>query len=162
MVRFAKAQVRALGCLIAGALLLPAILAAVFWRTGGVGARAIGVAVGLGTLIELVGVVQLVLRGRAMQRYRLQLASQSTAPAATPMQVHFCQRSLGRLGPGMEPLLGALRDRGHTPVVRECLNCCQDCNLGMLVTRIDGTPMSVADGDKLLGELDELSAAESI
>ena len=117
-------------------------------------------AVGVSTLVALLGAAQLIVRWRAMQRHRARAAANGGMPG-TPLQVHFCKRSLGRLGPGVTPLLSGLRERGHTPVVRECLNCCQDCNLGMLVTMVDGTPMSATDGPKLLSDLDELAATES-
>ncbi len=155
--RFAQQQQRAIGCFVAGALLFATLLAAAWFKTGHLSAAAIAVAVGVSSIFDMLGVVLLVMRAQAMQRYHDRKANPGKVQGP-PLQIHFCRRSLGRLGDGSEPLLSALRTRGHTPVVKECLNCCGDCNRGSLVTLINGTPMSVADGDKLLGELDELAA----
>lgn len=84
------------------------------------------------------------------------LLAKARAESGPGMQIQLCRKSLERLGPGSEPLLEALRQRQHTPVVRECLNRCNDCRLGQLMATADGIPIEAKDGDALLRSLDEL------
>jgi hypothetical protein len=77
------------------------------------------------------------------------------------VQIELCKKSLERLPTGPSPLLSALRDREHTPVVKDCLNRCQRCDLGFLMATAGGTPMSTSTADQLLADLDELAAEDS-
>ena len=77
------------------------------------------------------------------------------------MQVELCKKSLERLNTDLAPLLSALRDREHTPVVKDCLNRCQRCDLGFVIATADGMPMSASTLDDLLGDLDALAAEDA-
>jgi hypothetical protein len=148
---FARGRAIAYGCLLAGAVLLPAVLGAFWLASGHLSRLAIAVAIGVSTLVELGGVAQLVVVRKARKRDR----------PRRHLQIQLCRTSLERLGPDKEPLLMALREREHSPVVKECLNRCQDCKLGMLVTTADGTPVFAKDSAALLSDLDELAASEA-
>ncbi len=74
------------------------------------------------------------------------------------MQISLCKKSVERLGPGMSPFLEVLRDREHEPTLKDCLQRCQGCDLGLLIASADGMPMSAKHVDKLLADLDELAA----
>jgi hypothetical protein len=119
----------------------------------------IGIAVGAGTLLVLYGASRL--RGGAATAEapadgdKRQGASTEGRPG---MKVQLCKKGIERLGPGMESLLDALREREHTPVVRECLSRCQECNAGQLLAIADGMPLGAANAERLLADLDELSA----
>ena len=63
------------------------------------------------------------------------------------MQVELCKKSIERLAADFAPLLSALRDREHAPVVKDCLNRCQRCDLGFVIATADGTPMSASTLD---------------
>jgi len=58
-------------------------------------------------------------------------------------------------------LLSALRDREHAPVVRDCLNRCQRCDLGFLIANVDGMPLGAANSQELLDQLDQLAAEDA-
>lgn len=73
------------------------------------------------------------------------------------MQIQLCQKSVVRLADG-NALLAALRERDHVPVVKDCLNRCQGCQMGLVIAVADGSPMSARDADAFLAELDELAA----
>jgi hypothetical protein len=77
------------------------------------------------------------------------------------VQVELCKKSVERLNTDLAPLLSALRDREHTPVVKDCLNRCQRCDLGFVIATADGTPMSASTLDDLLGDLDALAAEDA-
>ncbi len=74
------------------------------------------------------------------------------------MQVQLCKKSLDRLGAGKTELLDALAEREHDVLVKDCLNRCQGCDLGLVIAAADGVPMSAKHVAKLLGDLDELAA----
>jgi len=76
------------------------------------------------------------------------------------VQIELCKKSIERLTTDLAPLLSALRDREHTPVVKDCLNRCQRCDLGFVIATADGTPLSVSTLDQLLTDLDELAAED--
>jgi len=76
------------------------------------------------------------------------------------VQVELCKKSIQRLTPDLAPLLSALRDREHAPVVKDCLNRCQRCDLGFVIATADGTPMSASTLDQLLDDLDALAAED--
>lgn len=77
------------------------------------------------------------------------------------MQVELCKKSVERVTTDLAPLLSALREREHTPVVKDCLNRCQRCDLGFVIATADGTPMSASTLDGLLGDLDALAAEDA-
>jgi hypothetical protein len=74
------------------------------------------------------------------------------------MQIALCKKSIDRLGPGAAPLLDALRERGHEPAQRDCLQRCQACDLGLLIAVAGGMPVSAKTSEKLLATVDELAA----
>ncbi|HEX3903840.1 MAG TPA: hypothetical protein VH853_13450 [Polyangia bacterium] len=76
------------------------------------------------------------------------------------MQVELCRKSVARVAADLAPLLSALREREHTPVVKDCLNRCQRCELGFVMATADGTPMSASTLTELLADLDALAAEE--
>lgn len=77
------------------------------------------------------------------------------------MKVELCKKSLARLGESAaSALVEALREREHTPVLKDCLNRCQPCEKGLLVATADGYPLGVPDAEKLLSDLDALAAEE--
>jgi hypothetical protein len=75
-----------------------------------------------------------------------------------PVQIELCKKSLERLTSDLAPLLSALRDREHSPLVKDCLNRCQRCDLGFVMATADGVPMSAPTLDQLLDDLDALAA----
>ena len=77
------------------------------------------------------------------------------------MRVELCKKSVERLVPDLAPLLSALRDREYAPVVKNCLDRCQRCDLGFVIATADGTPLSASTLDQLLGDLDALAAEEA-
>jgi uncharacterized protein YuzB (UPF0349 family) len=76
------------------------------------------------------------------------------------MQVQLCKKSIERLPSGAFAAVTALRERAHTPLVKDCLNRCQRCDLGGLVAVVDGMPLAAATLEALLGDLDALAAQE--
>jgi hypothetical protein len=76
------------------------------------------------------------------------------------LQVELCRKSFERLGAPLAALVSELREREHTPVVKDCLNRCQRCELGFVMATADGTPMSASTLTELLADLDALAAEE--
>ncbi len=76
------------------------------------------------------------------------------------MQVELCRKSLERLGAPLAPFLAELREREHTPVVKDCLNRCQKCELGFAMATVDGTPLGAASVTALLADIDALAAED--
>ena len=76
------------------------------------------------------------------------------------MQVALCRKSVARVTSDFAPLLSALREREHTPVLKDCLDRCQRCELGFVMATADGTPMSASTLTELLTNLDALAAEE--
>ena len=76
------------------------------------------------------------------------------------MQVELCRKSIERLGAPLAHLLSELRDREHTPVVKDCLNRCQKCELGFVLATVDGTPLGASSVTALLADIDALAAEE--
>ena len=76
------------------------------------------------------------------------------------MQVELCRKSIERLGAPLPPLLSELREREHTPVVKDCLNRCQKCELGFAMATVDGTPLSASSVAVLLADIDTLAAED--
>ena len=74
------------------------------------------------------------------------------------MQVELCRKSLERLGAPLAELVSDLREREHTPVVKDCLNRCQKCELGLLMATVDGTPLGASSVTALLADIDALAA----
>jgi uncharacterized protein YuzB (UPF0349 family) len=69
------------------------------------------------------------------------------------MRIELCKKSLERVGG--EALIEALAERDHTPMVKDCLNRCQGCNLGLVIATVDGAPMSARSAEAFLADLDE-------
>ena len=85
-----------------------------------------------------------------------------TSPNLTGIvKVELCKKSVERPGNDLPALLSALRDRDHVPVIRDCLNRCQRCELGFVMANADGMPMGAATVDELLGQLDQLAAEDA-
>lgn len=115
----------------------------------------IGIAVGAGTLLVLFGASRL--RGGGAPASQLD-ATKPATQERVGMKVQLCKKGIERLGAGREPLLEALREREHTPVVRECLSRCQECNAGQVLAIADGMPLAATNVERLLADLDELAA----
>ena len=77
------------------------------------------------------------------------------------MNIQLCKKSVDRLPSGASAVVAALRDREHTPIIKDCLNRCQRCDLGGLVAVADGTPLSPPTLAALLEELDALAADDA-
>jgi len=76
------------------------------------------------------------------------------------VQVELCRKSVERLGAPLAPLLSELREREHTPVVKDCLNRCQKCELGFVIATADGTPLGASSVSALLADIDALAAED--
>lgn len=76
------------------------------------------------------------------------------------MQVELCRKSVERLGTPLAELVSALREREHTPVVKDCLNRCQKCELGFVMATVDGTPLGASNVTTLLADIDALAAED--
>ena len=74
------------------------------------------------------------------------------------MRIELCKKSVERLTTDLDSLLTALREREHTPLLKDCLNRCQRCDLGFVMATADGTPISATTLDQLLADLDALAA----
>lgn len=74
------------------------------------------------------------------------------------MIVRLCRTGLVRLGAGAATLLGALRERGATPLVKDCLDRCTVCEKGPLVAFVDGMPIAPPTAEALLQVVDDLGA----
>lgn len=76
------------------------------------------------------------------------------------MQVELCRKSVERLGVPLAELVSELREREHTPVVKDCLNRCQKCELGFVMATVDGTPLGASSVTTLLADIDALAAED--
>ena len=76
------------------------------------------------------------------------------------MQVELCRKSIERLGAPLAELVSDLREREHTPVVKDCLNRCQKCELGFVMATVDGTPLGAPSVAALLADIDALAAED--
>lgn len=72
------------------------------------------------------------------------------------MMIQLCKKSLERLEQNGATLLATLEEREHSTVVKDCLNRCQGCQLGLVIATVDGAPMSARTVEKFLGDLAEL------
>jgi hypothetical protein len=77
------------------------------------------------------------------------------------VEIQLCKKSIERLAPGLAALISTLRDREHTPVVKDCLNRCQRCDLGGLLAVADGMPLSAPTFEGFLSDLDALAADDA-
>jgi hypothetical protein len=147
--------------LIASALLLPLIVG-VFWlKTGRVTALSISLAASTSAIFAVLGGLQILQLRRAIELSHPQRIRDTSASQGEPgMKVQLCRKAVERLGPDGQALLSVLRDREHTPVIRECLSRCQECNSGMLLAIADGIPLTTTGVDGLLRDLDELAKEE--
>jgi hypothetical protein len=76
------------------------------------------------------------------------------------VQIHLCKKSLDRLEGGAASVSAVLRDREHSPIVKDCLNRCERCERGGVIAVADGMPMSASTLEAFLGDLDALAADE--
>jgi hypothetical protein len=76
------------------------------------------------------------------------------------VQVELCRKSVERLGAPLAELVSELREREHTPVVKDCLNRCQKCELGFVMATVDGTPVGASSVTALLADIDALAAED--
>ena len=83
--RFARARVSARSWLIAGAVLMPVILGAFWLKSGHIDRLAVFVTIGVTTLVDMIGVAQLLMLGRAMERHRRRIATKNLFAAADPV-----------------------------------------------------------------------------
>jgi hypothetical protein len=74
------------------------------------------------------------------------------------MMILLCKKSLDRIGAAGIKLVADLREREHTPVIKDCLDRCMGCDKGLLIAAADGLPMSAAKADKLLATIDAIAA----
>ena len=72
------------------------------------------------------------------------------------MKIELCKKSITR--PEGDALVSSLQDLEHTVIVKDCLNRCMGCNLGLFIATADGSPLSSKTGDKMLADIDELAA----
>jgi hypothetical protein len=77
------------------------------------------------------------------------------------VQIQLCKKSIERLAPGLASVISTLRDREHTPVVKDCLNRCERCDLGGVLAVADGIPMSAPTFEAFLNDLDALAADDA-
>lgn len=156
--RFAKARLFVVG----GGVVLLLSLGLYWLKFGRIDGRGVSVAASLGLLVELFGVLKLWTRPKDFDPVRSQLMKmiKSASAGRASMTVQLCRSGLERLGPEREPLLEGLRARGHTAVVRECLNRCIDCKQGLLMANVESVPVSAPNPQQLLRDLDELSAED--
>lgn len=77
------------------------------------------------------------------------------------MKVELCKKSVERVTPDIASLLSLLRGREHVPVVKDCLNRCQRCDLGFVMATADGTPLATTTIELLLSDLDALTAEDA-
>lgn len=72
------------------------------------------------------------------------------------MVVQLCKKSLDRLGAAGKQLVSDLRERDHTPVIKDCLDRCTGCDKGLIIASADGMPLSAAKPEKLLESIDAI------
>ena len=77
------------------------------------------------------------------------------------MQVQLCRKSVERLPGALASVLSDLRDREHSPVVKDCLNRCEGCERGNLIAIADGMPMSAPTFEAFLSDLEALAAEDA-
>ena len=53
------------------------------------------------------------------------------------------------MGVDQSELLDALRERDHTPVVKDCIDRCKACETALIATA-DGMPLSAKDATELM------------
>ena len=58
-------------------------------------------------------------------------------------------------------MLSVLRDREHSPVVKDCLNRCEGCERNGMIAMADGMPMSAPTFEAFLNDLDALAAEDA-
>jgi hypothetical protein len=77
------------------------------------------------------------------------------------VQIQLCRKSVERLPGALASVLSALRDREHSPVVKDCLNRCEGCERGSLIAIADGLPMSAPTFEAFLSDLEALAAEDA-
>jgi len=76
------------------------------------------------------------------------------------VQITLCKKSIERLAPGLASVISTLRDREHTPIIKDCLNRCQRCDLGGVIALADGTPLASPTLESFLIDIDALAAED--
>jgi hypothetical protein len=76
------------------------------------------------------------------------------------VQIQLCKKSVERLPAGLASVLSVLRDREHSPIVKDCLNRCEACERSGVIAIAGGMPMSAPTFDALLNDLDVLAAED--
>ena len=84
-----------------------------------------------------------------------------TVSSLANVQIQLCKKSLERLPGGSASVSSVLRDREHSPVVKDCLSRCERCELGGMIAIADGMPMSAPTLDAFLSDLDALAAEDA-
>ena len=82
-------------------------------------------------------------------------------PLPPAVQIQLCKKSVERLPGALPSVLSALRDREHSPVVKDCLNRCEACERGGLIAIADGMTMSAPTFDAFLNDLEALAAEDA-
>jgi hypothetical protein len=77
------------------------------------------------------------------------------------VQIQLCKKSVERLPGALASVLSTLRDREHSPVVKDCLNRCEGCERGSLIAIADGMPMSAPTFETFLSDLEALAAEDA-
>jgi hypothetical protein len=67
------------------------------------------------------------------------------------MQIQLCKKSVEARG----DLVAQLGEREHTVVLKDCLNRCQGCQLGLVIALVEGAPVSTRTTEAFLAEMDE-------
>ena len=76
------------------------------------------------------------------------------------MMIQLCKKSLDRIGAAGKQLVDDLREREHSPIIKDCLDRCTACDKGLIIATAGGFPLSAAKPEKLLAGVDELAADE--
>ena len=77
------------------------------------------------------------------------------------MQIRLCKKSVNRLGADAAELMEQLHTREHAVELKDCLQRCQACDLGLIIAQADGMPLSGKTIEKILGSVDELAAHDA-
>ena len=76
------------------------------------------------------------------------------------MLIQLCKKSILQKGGDLHALVDKLRDDEHSPIVKDCLDRCQRCDLGFIVASADGMPLSAPTIDQFFKDVEELAAEE--
>ncbi len=73
------------------------------------------------------------------------------------MQIVLCKKSLMRLPGTGGDLVEALREGEHSIIIKDCLDRCQRCDLGLIIASADGMPLAAKDASALLSDVEALA-----